>query len=85
MEQGRRQELLDQGWEERFSAAGDRLEEMAAHYRSLGYEVRIEALTDVAASTSCSSCFGVAGAEGPVGVLFTRAGAVPVPDGDELF
>lgn len=85
MDQGRRQELLDQGWEERFSAAGDRLEEMAEHYRSLGYEVRIEALADVAAPTSCTSCFGVAGAEGPVGVLFTRVGAIAAPEEDELF
>lgn len=85
MDQSLRQQLVDEGWEERFSSSGERLEEMAAYYRSLGYEVRIEGLTDVAAATSCTSCFGVPGAEGQVGVLFTRVGAAPFREEDELF
>lgn len=70
-----RERLLAEGWEERFSAAGARLEETADLYRSLGYEVRIEDFVESAADGACTSCFGVAGAEGPVGVIFTRARA----------
>jgi hypothetical protein len=80
-----RQALLAEGWEERFSASGKRLEEMAAYYRSLGYEVRIEGLTEVAENGACTSCFAVPGADGPAGVLFTRVGAAPFRDEDELF
>jgi hypothetical protein len=69
-----RDRLLAEGWEERFSAAGGRLEETAELYRSLGYEVRIEDVVESAATGACTSCFGVAGAEGPVGVIFTRGG-----------
>ena len=70
-----RDRLLAEGWEERFSAAGARLEETAELYRSLGYEVRIEDVVESAADGACTSCFAVAGAEGPVGVIFTRGGA----------
>ncbi len=72
-----RDRLLAEGWEERFSAAGARLEESAELYRSLGYEVRIEDFVESAAEGACTSCFGVAGAEGPVGVIFTRGGGGP--------
>lgn len=67
--------MLAEGWEERFSAAGARLEETAELYRSLGYEVRIEDVKESAADGACTSCFAVAGAEGPVGVIFTRGRA----------
>jgi hypothetical protein len=85
VDEGLRNELVAAGWEERFSASGRRLEEMAAYYESLGYEVRIEGLTDVASAGSCTSCFTVPGAEGPAGVLFTRVGAAPFREEDELF
>lgn len=67
-----RERLLAEGWEERFSAAGARLEETVELYRSLGYDVRVEDVVASAAADACTSCFGVAGAEGPVGVIFTR-------------
>lgn len=76
-----RDRLLAEGWEERFSAAGARLKEAAELYLSLGYEVRIEDVVESAADGACTSCFGVAGAEGPVGVIFTRAGAASALDG----
>jgi hypothetical protein len=72
MNTGLRERLLAEGWEERFSAAGARLEETAELYRSLGYEVRVEDVVESAAVDACTTCFGVAGAEGPVGVIFTR-------------
>lgn len=80
-----REELLAEGWEERFSAAGERLEETVEYYRSLGYEVRVEDPVDVASAGSCTSCFVVPGAEGPARVIFTRASAGPHPVGEDLF
>lgn len=85
MARGLRQQLLDGGWEERFSAAGGRLEEMAAYYRALGYEVRVERVVDLADGASCISCFGGPGAESPAGVLFTRGAPTATPGDDELF
>lgn len=82
---GLRDRLLADGWEERFSAAGGRLEETAEYYRSLGFEVRIEDAADVAADGSCTSCLTVSGAEGPARVIFTRAVAAPHPDEEDLF
>jgi len=77
-----RERLLAEGWEERFSAAGGRLEEAAEFYRSLGFEVRIEDVAESASADACTSCFGVAGAEGPVGMIFTRGegGSPPLED-----
>jgi hypothetical protein len=77
--------LLSEGWEERFSASGSRLEEAADYYRSLGYDVRVEGLADVAAEGTCTRCFAEPGAEGPAGVLFTRVAAVPPAGEDGLF
>lgn len=80
-----RRRLLDEGWEERFSASGSRLQETADYYRSLGYEVRIEGLADVAAEDSCTTCFAQPLADGPTGVIFTRVGAAPFLEEEELF
>jgi len=80
-----RRRLLDGGWEERFSASGERLQEVAAYYRSLGYEVRIEGLVDVASEVTCTQCFTVPGADGPTGVLFTRVAAAPLLEEEDLF
>ena len=80
-----RRRLLAEGWEERFSASGARVDEMAATYRSLGYEVRVEELSAVCDAASCTACFAVPGAEGPVRVLFTRRGSAPKAVEDELF
>lgn len=85
MDRRLRETLLAEGWEERFSASGSRLEELASYYRNLGYEVRVEGLVQVAAEGSCTSCFEGAGADGPTGVIFTRAGARPLPEEDDLF
>jgi hypothetical protein len=80
-----RQRLIADGWEERFSASGDRLDEVAVYYRSLGYEVRIEGLADVASGVTCTQCFTVPGADGPTGVLFTRVAAAPLLEEEDLF
>jgi hypothetical protein len=80
-----RRRLLEEGWEERFSASGARLDEVAEYYRSLGYDVRVELLGDAAASGTCTQCFTVPGVEGPVGIIFTRVGAAPLLEEDELF
>lgn len=85
MDEDLRRRLLAEGWEERFSASGGRLEEMAAYYRSLGYDVRIEGVSAVAEAGACTNCFTVPGVEGPAGVLFTRSGSVAAGDDDELF
>ncbi len=85
MDPGLRQQLLDDGWEERFSASGARLEETAEYYRSLGYEVRIEGLVDVASGVTCTQCFTVPGADGASGVLFTRVAAGPLLEEEDLF
>lgn len=85
MDSDLRQRLLDDGWEERFSASGERLEEVTAYYRSLGYEVRIEGLFDVASGVTCTQCFTVPGADGPTGLLFTRVAAAPLLEEEELF
>ena len=85
MDANLRRRLLDEGWEERFSASGSRLHETADFYRSLGYEVRIEEVVDVAAEGSCTTCFVEPTADGPTGVIFTRAGARAQLDEAELF
>jgi hypothetical protein len=80
-----RRRLLAEGWEERFSASGSRLDEAADYYRSLGYDVRIEGVVDVAAEGSCTTCFAQPPADGPTGVIFTRVSAALGPAEDGLF
>lgn len=85
MDASLRERLLAEGWEERFSASGSRLQETADCYRSLGYEVRIEGLTEVAAEGTCTSCFAGPTSDGPTGVIFTRVGAAPLLGEEILF
>jgi hypothetical protein len=85
MEDDLRRRLLEEGWEERFSASGPRLQETADYYRSLGYEVRIEDPADVAGEGSCTTCFAQPLADGPAGVIFTRGSAGSRPEEDGLF
>lgn len=85
MEPSLREMLLAEGWEERFSAVGARLDEAADYYRSLGFEVRIEQAVDAAAVGDCTICLGVEGVEGPMGVLFTRAATEAHLEEDDLF
>ena len=85
MSAGLRERLLAEGWQERFSAAGTRLDEAAEYYASLGYEVRVEDIMDAAEASSCTTCFGVVGAEGPVRVIFTRGGPNESGAEDDLF
>jgi hypothetical protein len=80
-----RRRLLAEGWEERFSASGSRLDETAEYYRSLGYDVRIEGVADVACEGSCTTCFAQPFADGPSGVIFTRPNAAPRSDDEGLF
>ncbi len=80
-----RRRLLAEGWEERFSASGSRLAETAEYYLSLGYDVRIEALADVAAEGSCTSCFAQPLADGPTGVIFTRSSTAAHREEEGLF
>ena len=85
MGSGLRGRLEAEGWEERFSAAGARLQEAAEYYESLGYEVRIEDLVDSVEDGACTTCFAGVGAEGRVGVIFTRRARSEGAPGDELF
>jgi len=80
-----RERLLADGWEERFSAVGARLDETADYYRSLGFEVRVERAVDAAADGSCTVCLGVEGVDGPVGVVFTRAASAAHLEEEDLF
>lgn len=78
-------ELAAEGWEERFTASGSRLAEAEAYYRSLGYEVRVEWLVDVAGAGRCTSCFAQPLADGPVGVIFTRGEPGAGAEEDDLY
>ena len=48
--------LTREGWERRFMAAGDRIEESAEIYRRLGYTVRIELPTPAELREECGDC-----------------------------
>lgn len=80
-----RRRLLLEGWEERFTASGSRLQEAVEYYGSLGYEVRVEPVGEAVAPGVCTSCFDQQGAEGPVGIVFTRGAGAADSDQGELF
>jgi hypothetical protein len=44
------------GWRRRFVGASPRLEEMVGLYRELGYDVRVEELSDQDLAASCAGC-----------------------------
>jgi len=48
--------LLAQGWERRFMAVGERVEESVALYRDLGYEVRVERPLESDLREECGDC-----------------------------
>lgn len=85
MERMSREDLIAEGWEERFSASGRRLDEVVSYYRSLGYEVKVVELEEAAEDDSCIACFSGSGVEGPVGLVFTRAGSAPMLEEEGLF
>jgi hypothetical protein len=80
-----KQRLLDEGWQERFSASGARLNEAVEYYRSLGFEVRVEDIGAVSAGDACTSCFSTPALDGPVKVVFTRGQAEPDGQDEELW
>jgi hypothetical protein len=47
---------LADGWERRFVAAGERLEEMLDLYRKLGFEVVADPLPRAATEDGCAAC-----------------------------
>jgi len=73
-----RTEMIADGWEERFSVSGRRLDEVVSFYRSIGYEVRVVELGTGTGEGSCTTCFSESGVEGPVGLVFTRVGSARV-------
>ena len=50
----REQELINQGWEKRFTTDEPRLSEMVEQYNELGYEVILEPVDT--SSEECTSC-----------------------------
>ena len=48
--------LLNEGWERRFMAAGERAQESATLYRSLGFAVRLEQPTPAELREECGDC-----------------------------
>ncbi|MDP8205319.1 MAG: hypothetical protein P9L92_01545 [Candidatus Electryonea clarkiae] len=55
---GLHENLINEGWEKRHTAFGDRLKESIALFEELGFEVRLEQpeLPDDIPDESCSSC-----------------------------
>jgi hypothetical protein len=75
--------LIAAGWERRFLVGGDRMAEMIALYRELGYEVKAEAVPREGLDPSCDSCLS-----GQVAhhILYTRrppAGGAQRPPREE--
>lgn len=48
---------IAEGWEHRFVAAGERVDEMAALYRELGFEVVTDPVGGEGMDEGCSACF----------------------------
>lgn len=48
--------LLQEGWEYRFVASGQRLREVEELYSELGYEVRVESIPKEAFPEGCVEC-----------------------------
>lgn len=63
-------ELLSQGWERRFMAGPDRLEEANQLYRELGYEVLNERVLPTELNEICKACQTLACAH--YVVIYTR-------------
>jgi len=48
---------IAQGWEHRFVAAGERVEEVVALYRELGFEVVADPVGGEGMDDGCTACF----------------------------
>jgi hypothetical protein len=48
--------LLERGWEYRFVASGQRLQEVEELYAELGFEVRVESISAEAFPEGCEEC-----------------------------
>lgn len=48
--------LLEQGWEYRFVASGQRLQEVEDLYAELGFDVRVESIPPQAFPEGCEEC-----------------------------
>lgn len=67
---------MARGWKKQFLANEPRLSEAMEQYRSLGFEVHLEAVDPqaCAASGGCSSCFEAPEVAEQFRVIFTRPG-----------
>lgn len=79
----RREKLLNEGWERRFTSEEPRLTEMKQFYESLGLEVIVEDLHR--AVGECSACFESEGFENRYKTIYTREKSGTVSDPDDLF
>jgi hypothetical protein len=50
------EKLLSEGWQQRFSASGERLDEAIRNYRELGFEVKTIPMKELQGE-DCSVCF----------------------------
>jgi hypothetical protein len=53
----RQEELAQEGWEKKFTAAEPKLSEYIRMYEEMGFEVHEEPLTREELGQECSSCF----------------------------
>lgn len=67
---------MARGWKKQFLANEPRLSEAVEQYRSLGFEVHLEAVDPqaCAASGGCTSCFEAPEVAEQFRVIFTRPG-----------
>lgn len=52
--------VVAEGWQQRNVSGPDRVQELSELYESLGYEVRIEALSPASFGSTCEGCAVVA-------------------------
>jgi hypothetical protein len=81
----REAELTREGWLKKTTIGEPRLSEIAANYRSLGYQVHVE--TYRADGEACNTCFEAGDAMGQLnGTIYIRQGAAAADqEADELF
>jgi hypothetical protein len=71
LEEQREKELAPsaEGWERRFTADLQRIQEAIELYRQLGYEVRVESVRQAAPTVDCGPCHAAAL---PFKTIYTR-------------
>lgn len=81
----RHKQLVEHGWEMRFTAEEPRLSEMKEFYESLGLEVLVE--TGVPDDgRKCRGCFDLEGLQDRYKTMYTRQGGKSArTDSDDLF